>query len=140
MISRETVRWNGVSRRSFIFSGLAATCAAYVPAASTDRPTLKFGVTSDIHVTDDGTRARRYEQALRLFKRRDADAVMVCGDIADWGTVKPLSMCAMPGGACSAARGPCRSSVPATTISRVGGIATWLWTCIPWAIRRTKPP
>ena len=90
MISRETVRWNGVSRRSFILSGLAATCAAYVPAASTDRPTLKFGVTSDIHVTDDGTRARRYEQALRLFKRRNADAVMVCGDIADWGTVNSL--------------------------------------------------
>ena len=81
---------DGVCRRGFILSGLAASCVACSPAARRVRPALKFGVASDIHVSDGGTKAARYEKALRLFKRRGADAVMVCGDLADWGTVDSL--------------------------------------------------
>ena len=78
---------SGVSRRDFILSGLAASFVAGCRTADLfGRPALTFGVVSDIHVTSSGTEAR-YEKALRLFKSRGADAVMVCGDIADWGTV-----------------------------------------------------
>ena len=77
----------GVSRREFILSGLAASFVAGCRTMDLfGRPALTFGVVSDIHVTSTGTEAR-YEKALRLFKERGADAVMVCGDIADWGTV-----------------------------------------------------
>ena len=77
----------GVSRREFILSGLAASFVAGCRTMDLfGRPALTFGVVSDIHVTSAGTEAR-YEKALRLFKSRGADAVMVCGDIADWGTV-----------------------------------------------------
>ena len=78
---------SGVSRRDFILSGLAASFVAGCRTADVfGGPALTFGVVSDIHVTSSGTEAR-YEKALRLFKDRGADAVMVCGDIADWGTV-----------------------------------------------------
>ena len=77
----------GVSRREFILSSLAASFVAGCRSMDLfGRPALTFGVVSDIHVTSAGTEAR-YEKALRLFKSRGADAVMVCGDIADWGTV-----------------------------------------------------
>ena len=80
----------GVSRRDFILSGLAASCVAGCRTADLfGRPELTFGVVSDIHVTSSGTEAR-YEKALRLFKGRGADAVMVCGDLADWGTIGSL--------------------------------------------------
>ena len=78
---------SGVSRRDFILSGLAASFVAGCRTMDLfGRPSLAFGVVSDIHVTTRGTEAR-YEKALRLFKSRGTDAVMVCGDIADWGTV-----------------------------------------------------
>ena len=79
-----------VSRRDFILSGLAASCVAGCRTADLfGRPELTFGVVSDIHVTSSGTEAR-YEKALRIFKDRGADAVMVCGDLADCGTVGSL--------------------------------------------------
>ncbi len=78
------------SRRDFILSGLAASCVAGCRTLDIfGRPALAFGVVSDIHVTSSGTEAR-YEKALRIFRDRGADAVMVCGDIADWGTVNSL--------------------------------------------------
>ena len=76
----------GGSRREFILSSLAASFVAGCRTADIfGGPALTFGVVSDIHVTSSGTEAR-YEKALQLFKARGADAVMVCGDIADWGT------------------------------------------------------
>ena len=83
---------SGVSRREFILSGLAASFVAGCRTADIfGGPALTFGVVSDIHVTTPGTEAR-YEKALRLFKSRGADAVMVCGDLADWGTVNSLQL------------------------------------------------
>ena len=76
-----------MSRRDFILSSLAASLVAGCRTADLfGDSALRFGVVSDIHVTTPGTEAR-YEKALRLFKSRGADAVMVCGDLADWGTV-----------------------------------------------------
>ena len=83
---------SGVSRREFILSGLAASFVAGCRTADIfGGPALTFGVVSDIHVTTPGTEAR-YEKALRLFKSRGADAVMVCGDLADWGTLNSLQL------------------------------------------------
>ena len=83
---------SGVSRRDFILSSLAASFVAGCRTMDLfGRPALTFGVVSDIHVTSTGTEAR-YEKALRLFKGRGADAVMVCGDIADWGTLDSLQL------------------------------------------------
>lgn len=82
----------GTSRRDFILSGLAASFVAGCRTADLfGRPSLTFGVVSDVHVTSRGTEAR-YEQALRFFKGRGADAVMVCGDITDWGTVNSFEL------------------------------------------------
>ncbi len=82
----------GMGRRDFILSGLAASFVAGCRTADLfGRPALTFGVVSDIHVTSPGTEAR-YEKALRYFKGRGADAVMVCGDLADWGTVGSLEL------------------------------------------------
>ena len=47
-------------------------------------PELKFGVVSDIHVTTPKSCAL-FEKALRQFRRRGVDAVMVPGDLTDWG-------------------------------------------------------
>ncbi len=80
----------GVSRRDFILSALAASLVAKCRAEDLfGKPELTFGVVSDTHVTVTGTEAR-FEKALRYFKKRGADAVMLCGDITDWGTVPSL--------------------------------------------------
>ena len=47
-------------------------------------PAMTFGVVSDIHVTTPKSCAM-FEKALQQFKRRGVDAVMVPGDITDWG-------------------------------------------------------
>ena len=47
-------------------------------------PALRLGVISDIHIqTPEST--ERFRRALRYFDRRGADAVMVAGDLSDWG-------------------------------------------------------
>lgn len=43
-----------------------------------------FGVVSDIHITTPSS-CRLFEKSLRYFKRRGVDAVMVPGDLTDWG-------------------------------------------------------
>ena len=75
------------SRRDFIMGGVAA-CAlpgcrglqSVLPAG----PDLRFGVLSDLHVTTPESTGV-LEQALRYFKSRDVDAVMISGDLTDWG-------------------------------------------------------
>ena len=49
-----------------------------------DRPNLKFGVISDIHVTTPESTAE-FRRALAYFRDCGADAVLVCGDLSDWG-------------------------------------------------------
>ena len=47
-------------------------------------PELRFGLVSDIHVTTPKS-ATRFVKALRYFKSRGVDAVVVPGDLTDWG-------------------------------------------------------
>ena len=74
------------TRREFI--GGAAAVFSLAGCQSTGRfaarPDLKFGVISDTHVTTPESTARLRE-ALRYFRRRGADAVMIAGDLTDWG-------------------------------------------------------
>lgn len=72
-------------RRDFIFFSCAT--ALWHGCRCIDSfgwPELRFGVVSDIHIT---TRAscRALERALRYFKARGVDAVVIPGDLTDWG-------------------------------------------------------
>ena len=80
------------SRRGFI-GGAAAFFVAGCKTGGwlAGKPRLRFGVVSDIHVTTQASCAMT-EKAFRYFKSRGADAVMVCGDLADWGTVGSLEL------------------------------------------------
>ena len=49
-----------------------------------EKPLLRFGAISDIHIQTPGSTGR-FRRALRYFDRRGADAVMVAGDLSDWG-------------------------------------------------------
>ena len=49
-----------------------------------ETPALRFGVVADMHITTPASCAMT-EKAFRYFKARGADAVMVPGDMSDWG-------------------------------------------------------
>ena len=84
----QTGEGHSVSRRAFLrYAGGAA--AFFVTGCRTGgwlagKPNLRFGAVSDIHVTTPESCAM-FEKALRYFKSRDVDAVLVSGDLADWG-------------------------------------------------------
>ncbi len=74
-----------MNRRDFIFSAGAATALAGCRSLTGfGAPELRFGVVSDIHVTTPKS-CRLLEKALRHFKSRGVDAVMIPGDLTDWG-------------------------------------------------------
>ena len=74
-----------MGRRSFI-AGLAscgfAGCKS--PRWFGESPRLKFGVISDIHITTPESTAD-FRRALVYFRDRGADAVLIAGDLSDWG-------------------------------------------------------
>lgn len=73
------------SRRGFIGGAaafLVAGCKTGGWLAGT--PRLRFGVVSDIHLTTPASCVIT-EKAMRYFRSRGADAVMVPGDLTDWG-------------------------------------------------------
>ena len=75
-----------MNRRDFL-GGLAASLAltgCKSPWWYGDRANLRFGVISDIHVTTPESTAE-FRRALAYFRDRGADAVLVCGDLSDWG-------------------------------------------------------
>lgn len=49
-----------------------------------ESPRLRFGVISDLHVTTPES-TERFRRALAYFRDRRADAVIVAGDLSDWG-------------------------------------------------------
>ena len=74
------------NRRNFL-GGLAASLAlggCRTPWWYGERPALMFGVISDIHVTTPESTAE-FRRALAYFRDRGVDAVLVAGDLADWG-------------------------------------------------------
>ena len=90
-----------ITRRKF-FGGLASLgalsgCRAFSAAAG-EKPLLKFGVVSDVHVrlaTDGRTLAEGYEtdtleKTFAYFRDHGVDAVMIAGDMADLGLVREL--------------------------------------------------
>lgn len=52
-------------------------------------PRLRFGVVSDVHIRW-GENIDTFRRALEYFRDRGADAVMICGDITDFGVVGDL--------------------------------------------------
>ena len=74
-----------MERRSFL-TGLAACglVGCKSPWWFGETPKLKFGVISDIHVTTPESTAK-FRRALAYFRDRGADAVVVAGDLSDWG-------------------------------------------------------
>ena len=68
---------------------------AVSPAAIEPVPRLRLGILSDPHVVTrerglGGQDSRGFEKALRLFDERRADAVLVAGDLTDFGTPAAL--------------------------------------------------
>ena len=59
---------------------------------------LKVGILSDIHIKLGGPKAPKthelFEKALRYFRSRGVDAVLIAGDLADYGTRTELQMVA----------------------------------------------
>ena len=73
-----------VGRREFLGGGAALFLAGCRTARWFGRPELTFGVVSDIHVTTPRS-TRLLRKALAWFRGRGADAVMIPGDLTDWG-------------------------------------------------------
>jgi hypothetical protein len=69
--------------------GAAGTLPAEGKTAPKGALKLKLGVLSDIHITPRNN-VSRWEQALRAFDKWGADGVLVCGDLADYGTAPEL--------------------------------------------------
>ena len=81
---------SSVGRREFLFgAGASLALPGVFAAASSKRPDILFGVLSDIHITTPKS-AQRFEKALRILKARGVDAVVVSGDLSDWGLVSGL--------------------------------------------------
>lgn len=84
-----------LTRRGFFGSSaafLAASGFGSVEALLGGRPDLKFGVLSDIHIgSRDSTET--FRKALRYFRDRGVDAVMICGDLANYGLAKAWEEC-----------------------------------------------
>lgn len=85
------------SRRTFIASatGAFATLGIKGFGANTDpgREVMRFGVLSDIHISTH-VQQPYFEKALRKFDEWKVDAVLACGDLADYALRPQLQMVA----------------------------------------------
>jgi len=86
-----------VSRRTFFGQATAASLTAMAGClpreTSASGPLLKVGVLSDIHLLTQKDVLHSdvyFEKALRWYEAQKADAVLLCGDIADCGLVAEL--------------------------------------------------
>ena len=92
----EKAAGTAMGRRNFLRGALAGTALGLGGCRTLigeDRPELRFGVVSDIHVTTPASVAL-FEASLLYFRSRGVDAVMVPGDITDWGTCGSLQLVA----------------------------------------------
>ena len=87
-----------LSRRMFLGAGgafalLNGGCAFRAPAGlfGGGAAKFRFGVISDVHIREPGDE-RHLLGALRFFRERGADGVMVAGDIADQGRISQLKI------------------------------------------------
>ena len=93
-----------MTRRDFLFASSAFIAAGGVTGCAAARAVglarggakLRFGVVSDVHLSTTGVESggcgdtRILERALAFFRDRGVDAVMIAGDIADWGLTAQL--------------------------------------------------
>ena len=88
---------NRITRKNFLIGSMAAAAVGArrmfaAPAGTVaGTPRLTFGVLSDIHVRDEATQ-RDFIKALEWYRSRGVDAVVVAGDMADWGLVRQLRL------------------------------------------------
>ena len=74
-----------MNRREFLLSsGAAFLMYGCKTRELFGSPDLKFGVVSDLHITTPKS-CRLFESSLRQFRRLGVDAVVVPGDLTDWG-------------------------------------------------------
>ncbi|MBR2837515.1 MAG: metallophosphoesterase [Kiritimatiellae bacterium] len=75
-----------LSRRNFLGGAVAIVGAGACPslAMSATKPNIRFGVLSDLHVTTPESTAT-FRRALEYLRDRGVDAVVVSGDLSDWG-------------------------------------------------------
>ena len=69
-------------------SGAAAGCRS-VPWIGGPAPRLRLGVVSDTHITTQES-TEMFRRSLAYFRKRGADAVLVAGDLTDWGLLSSL--------------------------------------------------
>ena len=95
-----------MDRRHFLHTGAVATAALAVLSSAPEagaaqkkgvnvnprgRARLKIGILSDVHVVDaDGL--VWLDKALRHFRGKDVDGVIISGDMSDWGTESQLRL------------------------------------------------
>lgn len=78
-----------LSRREFIGAAVAGGVVS-AWGAGAERPNLRVGLVSDVHVTH-VSNAQWLEKALRAFDAEKVDAVALAGDLALSGTVKEIA-------------------------------------------------
>ena len=80
------------TRRSFLAGASAfslAGCMSGNGGFLSGRPNLRFGVISDIHITDWNS-TEIFRKTLRWYRDQGVDAVMIVGDMADHGILPQL--------------------------------------------------
>ena len=87
--TRNTGSCNAVSRRSFIAASGAFAVSKLAGGVLPERPELVVGILSDTHVTDRAS-TLALRRALRYFRERLVDAVVLAGDLTDHGLVGEL--------------------------------------------------
>lgn len=79
-----------INRRQFILSsaalGAVGTLPSFAAARDMSRPNLKFGVISDVHIRNPGDEKIVWD-ALCWYRDQRVDAVVVAGDVADYGLI-----------------------------------------------------
>ncbi len=83
---------HSINRRSFLKGATSLAAFAGAPCLfgmDDTRPRLVFGVISDTHISDRDS-ASVLERTLMFMRDRKVDAVMICGDISDWGLLSGL--------------------------------------------------
>ena len=82
-----------VSRRGFVGGALAFGALGgprFVAAKDETKPSLRFGVVSDIHIGGKPDAEAQVEKVLRWFSGKNVDAVLCPGDIAHSGLIGEL--------------------------------------------------
>ena len=82
-----------LGRKGFLASLAGAVAAPGILRGGGRPAPLKLAVASDIHIAGD-IEANMWEKALLAYRDWGADAVLVCGDRADWGVIPQLKRAA----------------------------------------------